>query len=268
MGSSGAGLNLAQLDQRYALLVNDTVQPSELPLIPTTTIRPTTGAPSPLASDQAGDFALDVAGFVLYGPFTGSGVSGSWGGGQPINPALLPAGGSRESIARMAVNGTNTLVSGQLMLVGIQLVPGDVITNLHFCSGSALTMGTNLDGHIWAALYDPNLNLLSQSPDGGGSATWAASSWKKFVLNAAQTITTGGLYYAGIMVNDGTGGTPAMPSVRGMTAAGALTLAGTANMPAALKSICGNNGSGLTTTAPAGPLTLGGSSTVNYVATS
>ena len=63
---------------------------SELPLISTTTLRPTTGPPTSLSTDQTGDFACDASAQILYGPFSGTGVSGTW----PSPGISLGGGGS------------------------------------------------------------------------------------------------------------------------------------------------------------------------------
>jgi hypothetical protein len=144
--------------------------------------------------------------------------------------------------------------SGTMQMVAVPLYSGDVVTNLSFISGStALTMGTNVDGHLWFALYDGSGNLLGQSADQGGSATWVANAMKTLPLASPYTVTTTGVYYAAVMVNFGTGGTPVVPAYRGLS--GNTTLWSSFPTGASGKTMAGTNGSALTTTAPTGPIT-------------
>jgi hypothetical protein len=170
----------------------------------------------------------------------------------------------RESFTRF-LGGTNlaALSSGAMTLVALALYAGDVVTSLSFLSGATgLTQGTNNDGHWWFALYDPGgATLLAQTADQTTTA-WAGSTIKTLALAAPQTIAATGLYLAAVMVNPGTGGSPAVPTLRG--AAGTTGLFGTTGWPAGVKHLAATAGSGLTTTAPAGPLTLAASANGLY----
>lgn len=186
------------------------------------------------------------------------------------NPSV-PVNGTvtRESIPRASAVSGGSPSTGVMLGAALPLYAGDVVTNLHMLTSSTgLTIGTNSDGHLWAALYSPQLTLMSQSADIGGSATWAANTWKQFALGTAQTITQPGLYYAFVMLALGTGGTPVAPLLRISNLNSVLTGAGASGQPAGQKAIGATAGSALTTTAPAGPLTLGATSSLLYVATS
>lgn len=160
--------------------------------------------------------------------------------------------------------------TGVLNLAAISLVKGDIISSLWFFSGTtALTMGSNADGHCWAALYDTTKTLVAQSTD-APSATWAASNWKQFTLAspAPYTVPASGIYYVGLMIAIGTGGTPAMPTLRGAEMSSTNFSGGsTASGPTGMVPLAATNGSSLGASAPAGPIALANSSHCMYVAT-
>jgi hypothetical protein len=186
--------------------------------------------------------------------------SSSAGNPHDLNlPSAIALGSTayREPFSRfLAISNMAVLSSGVMLLVGLPLYAGDVVTNLSFCSGTtALTQGTNNDGHWWFALYSPDgANLLAQTAD-QTTAAWGASTVKTLALTAAQTISTTGLYLVGLMANPGTGGSPAVPSMRGIIVNSVATT-GSTGWPSGVKTLAATAGSGLTTTAPAGPLTL------------
>lgn len=146
--------------------------------------------------------------------------------------------------------------SGIMSMVGIPLYAGDVVTSLSFMSGAtALTQGSNNDGHWWFALYNPAAaTMLAQTAD-QTTAAWAANTIKTLALSSPQTIAATGLHYAAVMVSPGTGGAPAAPTYRGVLLNSSIVSFST-GWPTGRKTIGAQNGSGLTTTAPAGPLTL------------
>lgn len=210
----------------------------------------------------------------LIGRFPG-GAEATLGNGivatvpAPAPDPLMGNNVYREPFARQG-DALSARTSGVMYLVAVKLYAGDTVAALSFVSGNtALTMGSGADGHIWAALYDPQLKLMAQSADGGGAATWAANAIKTFTLSAKQTISVAGTYYVGLMVNAGTGAAPApvMPSFRGRTWT-ANVVAGSAGWPTGAKALAGTNGAALTATAPAGPLTLGGWPDATYFMTS
>jgi hypothetical protein len=162
----------------------------------------------------------------------------------------------RESFSIYSAGNNLTIAASGIMTVtAIPLYAGDVITSLSFASGATgLTQGTNNDGHWWFALYDPSIHLLAQTAD-RAAAAWASITVMTLALSSPQTITSTGLYYAAVMINPGTGGSPTVPTLRGaLLNSGAVS--NVTGWPTGRKMLAGQNGSGLTTTAPAGPLTL------------
>lgn len=174
------------------------------------------------------------------------------------SPAELLMNGSaptyRESHPRWAVDSSITTVSGTPIIVALPLYAGDVVTSLTFASGAiALAAGTTPGTpHLWFALYDTSLSLISQSADEGNAAAWATFTAKTKALGAPYTVPVSGVYYAVANVVAGTGGSPAQPTVRGS--------AGNSPIPAGVlasqKPLGGTCGSGLGATAAAGPLTI------------
>jgi hypothetical protein len=163
------------------------------------------------------------------------------------NPeGLLNGGAVVECYSRrLATADAACLTSGVMTLVALPLYKGFVVNRL------SVEVGTTAAGsptHSWAALYDLGLSLLSQSVD-GTTAAFAINSSKTFTLAAAQTIAATGIYYAAVMVAAGT-----VPTLRASSGfANTDFVNGIASGQAML---IATNGSGLTGTAPAGPITL------------
>jgi hypothetical protein len=195
---------------------------------------------------------------------TGSPALSSFGA-TPALAAQLNDPGAREPYPRAMAGTSITPGSGVLLLTAIPVLAGDVISHISLItSTTALTMGTNLDGHLWAALYDSGGNLISQSADQGGSATMAASTRKTFDLPSSYSVPADGFVYAAFMVNVGTGGTPVVPTLRGASTGGSAVAApGLTNFA----TLAATNGTGLGATAPAGPLTLTATSGIAYMVT-
>lgn len=131
--------------------------------------------------------------------------------------------------------GQVALATGVMTSVPIFLSAGDVITNIS-CRSGATAAGTPTN--YWFALYSAASTpaLLSQSADQTSTA-WAANTTKTLALASAQTITTSGVYWVGIMV---TATTP--PTLLGCVAAPAI-VTGERNLSQ-------SSGSSLTATAP------------------
>lgn len=132
--------------------------------------------------------------------------------------------------------GQVALATGVMTSVPIYLNAGDVITNISARSG-ATAAGTPTN--YWFALYSTAATpaLLAQSADQTSTA-WAANTTKTLALATAQTISTSGVYWVGIMV----------------TATTPPTLLGTVTAPAIVtgeRNLSQSSGSSLTTTAPA-----------------
>lgn len=132
------------------------------------------------------------------------------------------------------------LSTGVMHATAVVLQPGDVVTNITVKSGAtAAAVPTN----YWFALYSSAATpaLLAQTADQTTTA-WGANTVKTLALTAAQTITSAGVYYVGIMV---TATTP--PSIL----AHDYALAGATASILSSKALAQTSGSGLTTTAPA-----------------
>lgn len=155
----------------------------------------------------------------------------------------------RRTIPRHFTGNTTTasITSGVMWSFAVVLYAGDVITNITLRSGSTgLTQGSNNDGHWWFALYDPSLTLMAQTAD-QTTAAWASGSLKTLALSAQQTVVTTGVHYISVMVNPGTGGAPAVPTLTGLVLSSTSLSDGWA---AGQKKLAQSSGSGLTTTAP------------------
>ena len=182
------------------------------------------------------------------------------------NREFLMNGGNpyREPYQRIfGATDANPLGTGVATFVAVDCYAGDIITNVGFVAGgTTATWGTNNDGHYWFALYDSTVTLMSQTAD-QAEAAWTINTLKNLPLSTnggAQTIPMSGIYYAAIMVDIGTGGSPAMPHLRsfsGSSATSGVLLTGQ-------KLTVGTAGTNLTTTAQAGPLALTAGTTVPY----
>lgn len=159
----------------------------------------------------------------------------------------------RESVPRWFSTNLSTLTSGQAYAVAVPVVVGDIVTSITFVTATtAMTWGSNNDGHIWFALYSGSATptLLGQTADQTGVQTWGASTAKTLNLSSPYTVTATGFLYAAVMVNIGTGGSPAVPTLRG---------AALLNSPLSASPVTGmlrpawQAGSGLTTTAETNP---------------
>jgi hypothetical protein len=181
--------------------------------------------------------------------------------------------GSNENIhatfdRRLGTLSGNALTSQVMMCTAIFLPAGATITSLSFRSGTALTQGSNNDGHWWFALYDTQATpaLIAQTAD-QTTTTWAATTIKTIPLGspAPYLVTVSGIYYVAIMVYAGTGGAPALPSIGGMAIASSTLSTGFAS---GQKVLAGTSGSALTTTAPPTIAALGTGTLGMYCETS
>lgn len=94
------------------------------------------------------------------------------------------------------VNNLGILTTQREYLQQIFLEAGTVVTNLSFFSGGTAA-GTPTN--YWFTLRDINRVLLARSND-QLTAAWAINSEKKLAMQTPYTVTTSGLYYAGLMV--------------------------------------------------------------------
>ena len=79
-------------------------------IVSANTIRPTSGAPTSEPQDQAGDFAYDSTANVMYGPFVGTGTSGTWPAGVSLG------GGGGFNAFSVVSSGTTTMVADTLYI--------------------------------------------------------------------------------------------------------------------------------------------------------
>ena len=190
--------------------------------------------------------------------------------GIPLIQQLMNGGlPYRESIPdRRLITGAITPTSGVEHLQAVPLLAGDVITNISLVSNTALTMGSNADGHLWFSLRTATGSLILQTADQGGAATWAANTWKTLALSGGPyTVPQTALYYVGAMQNIGTGGAPVIANLKGNTISSVIFGGGNTGQPAGQKAFCGTAGSSLGASAP-GSATLANSSQWFYCVTS
>lgn len=118
--------------------------------------------------------------------------------------ASLPTGAFAQTFDRRAATLNNAISlngSGQLQLVGIDLISGEVVTDITFFAGGTAMAGGS---HMWFSLVDISRNVLAKTAD-DTSATWAASTssapnGKTLPLSSPFTATYTGLHYVGIVV--------------------------------------------------------------------
>lgn len=86
------------------------------------TLRPTTGAPSVTADLQAGDFAYDALANVMYGPYTGTGLSGSWPSGVWLGAEIVRGSVPLSGGYLLTANGGGTS-TGAISDTNVRMVP-------------------------------------------------------------------------------------------------------------------------------------------------
>lgn len=183
-----------------------------------------------------------------------------FGGHYPATDAqwLLngsPAGMFRPNLRRTEAGGNLAALTTQIMTaVALYLEAGDVVTNLTFCSA---TTAAGTPTNWWFALYSTAATpaLLGQTADQTSTA-WAANTAMTVALAAPYTVTTTGIYYAGVMVKATTPPTLLGASLNANASAAVVT---------GQKVLANTSGSSLTTTAPATIATPTTVATVPYV---
>lgn len=160
-----------------------------------------------------------------------------------------------ETIPRNANQASNgTITSGVIYLQQIWLFAGDIVSNIGWKSGTtAFTRGSNLDSHLWFALFDSSRVMVACTAD-DTSGAWGASAIKTLAIaniasgaSATYTVPASAMYYLGVMAMMGTGGSPAVPNI-----AAANHLDGVTNTSAPILEGSSTTGQ---TTAPAFPFT-------------
>lgn len=136
---------------------------------------------------------------------------------------------------------------GVMIGTHVWLPAGVTISNITMFTRA--TAGATLTNR-WAAIYTIGAAALARQSTTNTGATMAANTQFDFALSSSYTTPAEGLYPVGIMI---AGTTP--PTFAGFAAGNAPlsqpTFSGFTQVPYGW-----SNGSGLTTTAPAGPLTL------------
>lgn len=90
----------------------------------------------------------------------------------------------------------SVVVSGRQTLAAIWLPQGITVTNISFMSGTtAATTPTNQ----WFSLYSAAFAKLAVTVD-DTTAAWGAETRKTLALSTPYVVSTGGLYYVGIMI--------------------------------------------------------------------
>lgn len=187
-------------------------------------------------------------------PAPGIQVSGGGAGAGDTAIALRPTGKYENYPRVYGGAGSNLaaiLTSGQLFLTAIYIPAGFTVTNIEFSSG---TTAANTPTNWWFALYSSALALLSQTADQTTTA-WGANTRKVVALGSAQSITTSGLYYCGVMV---AATTP--PTLKGH--------GGYATINNDTPIINGTSTGSLTTTAPGTAAAITATADIPYVAVS
>lgn len=172
----------------------------------------------------------------------------------------------RETMPWYAATGNPSLGIGQMQLVQIPVFPGDVLTYLGFITGStAMTAGGTTGPWWWTALYkQDHATLITQATAQTGAL--AVHTKELMTLNSPYTVPPGIYWlYAAVMVNAGTGGSPANPNLQGFSQNAVLT-GGAADLFTSSNQVSYlYTGSALTTTAPGSP-TVSASGNVPYMA--
>src|SRR5262245_6191322 len=124
--------------------------------------------------------------------------------GYPIQAGwdtLLPSGAIAQTNPRQSLPGTQTLVSGTLVVTAIDLPKGVTITSITYVRIAVL----NVPVHQIFGLYDSSKNLLRSTVDDGATA-WTANSAKTLNLTSTFVTTYRGLHYiAGFVQATGAG---------------------------------------------------------------
>lgn len=202
---------------------------------PTRYVGGTTSGPPSSGTFAVGDYVIAADGGIWV--CTTAGSPGSWlPSGMASNRLQLlspAAAGSLESVPRLMVGSTKTMVSGSLYLQAIYLPRGYTVSSLSFYSGAtALVAGTNqLFG-----LYSSARALLATSADDTSTA-WGSNTVKTLAMTVPYLTTTPGIFYTGIMV---AAGTP--PTIQAIAASSTLNAVATI--------VAGVSSTGLTTALP------------------
>lgn len=173
-----------------------------------------------------------------------------------IWPNLGPTGTIAETMPRELCAETNSTVptaSGTLYLQAINMVAGQLVSNITMCSA---TTAAGTPTNYFFAFYDVNRALRAQSANQTTTA-WAANTVKTLAMVTPYRVPTTGVYYIGIM----------------MTATTIVTLKGNTaktggQLGVAAPSLHGASTSGLTTSLPDPAAAIGTGTATFYAAVS
>ncbi len=189
----------------YATLVSGTVPVAQLPVSTATSMRATTGTPTSLASDVNGSFAIDIPNAMVYGPFSGNGISGTWPTGQTFRPAApgpLDQGLVGWTLDPRLATGTIGF-NNNLYLNRFCAYQTGSVSHIDYnvtSGGSGLTGGECLIGIYDIGYTTANtLTLLGTSADQSSIAT--STGTKTAILGTAASLTAGLDYFAAILFN-------------------------------------------------------------------
>jgi hypothetical protein len=177
------------------------------------------------------------------------------------------SGNPRETYPFYAATGNLTPSSGTMTLVLCPVLPGDVITNVGFVSGTTgVTFGSS-GYHWWTALYTNALAFVAQSADQTNTALANSTAYMLALSGGGAPYTVpSNTYsvYVAVMVNTGTGGSPVMCTLRGPSMSTAQGEGSGSLFPTGL-AYCGTNGTSLGATAPSGTITMTPNGNVCYM---
>jgi hypothetical protein len=153
-GTTTAPILTATSNVESIITANSTVAGAvqQSSVISANSIRPTTGAPAALSTDQAGDFAYDSSANVMYGPFSGNGISGTWPSGTLLGSNFTGTTIVNTSPVTMTPNTIYLANSGASILnLPASVVPGQMFAlqrgsatgTLTISEGSLLINGVN-----------------------------------------------------------------------------------------------------------------------------
>jgi hypothetical protein len=110
----------------------------------------------------------------------------------------LPTGILRQNMPRYVAmsNALGAPTSGQLTLYAIYLFAGDVVNSIAFTSGAT---GLSTGSNQWFSLWSASRAQLGVTSDDTSTA-WATGTRKSLNLTTPYTVTSSGLYYAGMVV--------------------------------------------------------------------
>jgi hypothetical protein len=126
------------------------------------------------------------------------------------NQSLQPANCIAATMDRATtpLTSASAPTSGTLQLFAIELVKGQVITNVAFATGST---GATAPTNYWFAIYGSDLSFKARTAD-QLTAAWGANTARILALTSTWTVPSSGLYYVGFLM-----AASAMPTLIGIS---------------------------------------------------